>query len=68
MSEATKMTEKQMSEYLELKRKSDLAKGKSKLTGERLRAKQTVLVRKAKEAGLTVTEAEIAAEMAREKK
>jgi len=62
------MTEQQMSEYLELKRKSDLAKSKSKITSDRLRAKQTVLIRKAKAANLTVTDAEITAELNREKK
>jgi transcriptional antiterminator Rof (Rho-off) len=68
MSKAFEMTDEQMKEYLALKKAKEAQALKTKQTGERLRAKTAVYVQKAKLAGITVSEKEIEAEMARPKK
>lgn len=59
------MTKEQIAEYLKLKEQMQKVRERQRSTGERLRAKNAVIVRKAKEAGITVSEKEISEELAR---
>lgn len=61
----TQLSEKELQELLALKAKVEKEKKEREEKSKRYLAKQRLLVKKAVEAGITVTDAEIEAEVAR---